>query len=232
MAAKKILDLIAGNYDSAKCPELWSAVLTKLSDALVGRQKSPETGSVVAPQGHFVQIRAAAIICAVLAFCLLANAQNEYSDIEHVKDEFMSKAFTKCNEGTYFFGPKKASTLECSDPNPTNRVNTAKEVIDCSELIEFMGVSFPHGGILKVNLLNTDRAAGVEEKVLFIINYTSYRSRKRVTDRRLVDENGPTHTRWDSWERPVINTGMSVSMDVTSKNIVRRIFQRAPRRLE
>jgi len=143
---------------------------------------------------------------------MFVQAQSSASELTQRRDEFISRFFTQCNEDTYYFGPKQAFNADCHSVNRTNQVRTGRQVTDCAEMIEFDEMRFR--GVLEAPILNTDRVAGVEEKVLIIVDYASSRSRMRVTDKPVEGSTRTTNTHWDPWEPAVLNISPSMSHTV------------------
>src|ERR1700685_3799972 len=93
--------------------------------ARVGLRENGAMKPIVALPNAGRPRRAVAVICAVAACCLMANAQSDDSELAHARDEFISQVFTKCNGQTYYFGPHRVNPLGCTVPNSTNSVATA-----------------------------------------------------------------------------------------------------------
>ena len=169
-----------------------------------------------------------ALVCFLLTGAVAAKAQNDASEIERERDAFLAQVLTKCSESTYYFGPHKVNELSCTAPGRT--------ITDCAELIEYKDfelaktVTIEHRrsstpqtldppGTYRLSLLNTDRLANVQEKVVVLIEYSSSRSRMRVTytsnftARSVSPDHRSWAPEWDPWGEPIANITPSLLAD-------------------
>ena len=174
--------------------------------------------------------RGVALLGSLLACGLTLNAQSDESDVARARDEFLSKVFTTCSQGTAYLGPHELYRVACTIPNPTNRVATAREVKDCAELIEYKDLkpaprvtvverpgaagvpkALHPEGTLELALLPTDRLAAVEKRILLLISYTSSRSQRKIISAPFNDSAGRTQ-QFDAWGKPVPNVMPSTAV--------------------
>ena len=175
------------------------------------------------PNPRHPRRRVAFICCFVLACGLTLNAQNNESEVARARDEFLSKVFTTCGQGTAYLGPHELYKVACTIPNPTNGVATAREVKDCAELIEYKDLkpaprvtvverpgaagvpkALHPEGTLELALLPTDRVAAVDKRILLLISYTSSRSQMKIISAPFNDSAGRTQ-QFDAWGQPAPN---------------------------
>ena len=170
------------------------------------------------------------LVLPVLACCVITKAQGE-EDITRARDEFISQIFTKCNDTTYYFGPREMNASSCAIVNPTNRVDTARKVTGCAEMIEYTNLTLaPSVAVLEQNSHQTkllqpkgtlelhvaSDPPGIE-RVLVILAYTSSRSRMRVTSQLLESGTGAAQD-WDPWERSIANVRPPTLLDVGDRH--------------
>jgi hypothetical protein len=156
--------------------------------------------------------RNSSIVCGVLACCLTVNV-NADADLTPQQKDFSAKVLTQCDRDTYYFGPHEVSPLACTA--------TGRLISNCVELIGYRGLKFLQP--LAVPLTHLDVQLHVQQKLLFLIDYGSYRTRMRA-DYRSNYASTRTESAWDSsWSEPISNITPSMSAEVQDAQADRRL---------